>query len=172
MEELVKRALERDADAFSDLMLSQMQEMYKIARTILSNEEDAADAISDTILSCWEKLHQLKEVKYFRTWMTRILINKCRDILRKRERLFLTDKMQESAAVDRGFENIEWEQALESLDEHYRTVVVLYYAEGFKASEISEILQIPESTVRTRLARAREKMAEHYGVQRKRRRTL
>lgn len=43
---------------------------------------DAADAISDTILACWEKIGQLREERYFRTWITRILVNKCRDILR------------------------------------------------------------------------------------------
>lgn len=56
MEELIKKARQHDADAFTELMMSQMQTMYKTARAILNNEEDAADAISDTILACWEKL--------------------------------------------------------------------------------------------------------------------
>lgn len=69
------------------LMESQMQNMYKAARSVLCNDEDIADAISDTILVCWEKLSQLKEARYFRTWMTRILLNKCNDILRKRKQM-------------------------------------------------------------------------------------
>ena len=81
---LVKRAKRKDADAFTELMESQMQNMYKAARSVLCNDEDIADAISDTILVCWEKFSQLKEDRYFRTWMTRILLNKCTDILRKR----------------------------------------------------------------------------------------
>lgn len=169
---LIKKARARDADAFTELMMSQMQSMYKTARSVLDNEEDAADAISDTILTCWEKLGQLKEDRYFRTWMTRILINKCRDIQRKKENLFFTDEVPEIESEEKGFTNLEWEQALESLDERGRTVVILYYVEGFKTSEIAEILQIPESTVRTRLARAREKLAVHYGVSMERRRMV
>ena len=86
MEELIKKARQHDADAFTELMMSQMQTMYKTARAILNNEEDAADAISDTILACWEKLGQLRENKYFRTWMTKILVNKCKDIIRKKQK--------------------------------------------------------------------------------------
>ena len=82
MNNLIERAKQRDAEAFTQLMQSQMQNMYKTARALLSNEEDAADAISETILVCWEKLEQLQELSYFRTWMTRILINKCRDLQR------------------------------------------------------------------------------------------
>ena len=83
MEELVRQAQKGDADAFTRLMQSQMQNMYKTARSVVRNDEDAADAISDTILACWEKIGQLKDVQLFKTWMTRILINKCNDILRQ-----------------------------------------------------------------------------------------
>ena len=83
---LVKRAKRKDADAFTELMESQMQNMYKVARSILSRDEDVADAISDTILVCWEKIDTLKKNRFFRTWMTRILINKCNDILRAGQR--------------------------------------------------------------------------------------
>lgn len=162
MEDLVRRAQARDADAFTELMKSQMQDMYKTARAILFNEEDIADAISDTILACWEKMGQLKQEKYFRTWMTRILINKCNDILRKREKLLFTDETPDVPFLEHGFKNMEWNDALNSLDKKYRLVVMLYYVEGFKTSEISTILQIPESTVRTRLARSREKLAAEY----------
>ncbi|MDO4274307.1 MAG: sigma-70 family RNA polymerase sigma factor [Eubacteriales bacterium] len=172
MDDLIKRAKARDADAFTQLMQSQMQTMYKTARSVLRDDEDVADAVSDTILTCWEKLGQLQEDKYFRTWMTRILVNKCRDILRKKEYLFYTDKVPEVESRERGFENLEWEQALAALAEHYRSVVILYYVEGFKTSEIAQILQIPESTVRTRLARAREKLAEDYFPQERRRGVL
>lgn len=163
MEELIKKAQQHDADAFTELMMSQMQTMYKTARAILSNEEDAADAISDTILACWEKLGQLRENKYFRTWMTKILVNKCKDIIRKKQNLLFTDEMPDIPSKDYGYENLEWKQTLNELDERYRTILILYYVEGFKTSEIAEIMELPESTVRTRLSRGREKMAQRYG---------
>ncbi len=56
------------------------QSMYKVAKSYLRYEEDVADAMQETILICYEKLGDLKEPKYFKTWMIRILINKCKDI--------------------------------------------------------------------------------------------
>ncbi|MDO4320907.1 MAG: sigma-70 family RNA polymerase sigma factor [Lachnospiraceae bacterium] len=163
MENLIKRAQNRDAEAFTALMRRQMQSMYKTSRAILTNEEDAADAVSETILTCWEKLSQLENPSYFRTWMTRILINKCNDILRRKEKLFFTEEMPEIPSQDTGYLNAEWNEALKSLDEKYRLVIMLYYVEGYKTSEISAILEIPESTVRTRLARGRQRLALEYG---------
>lgn len=126
-----------------------------------------ADAISETILTCWEKLGQLKEEKYFRTWMTRILINKCNDIIRKQERIIFTGEIPEVPSYDPALENLEWKEALNSLEERYRLVMILYYVEGFKTSEIARILDIPESTVRSRMARGRERLADKYGTDRR-----
>lgn len=163
MDNLVRKAQNRDADAFIALIETQMQNMYKTARAILTNDEDVADAVSETILVCWEKLGQLKQPAYFRTWMTRILINKCNDHLRTKENLSFTGEVPEIPARDSGFDNVEWNEALKSLEEKYRLVMMLYYVEGYKTGEISMILEIPESTVRTRLARGREKLAGAYG---------
>ena len=167
MNNLIERAKQRDAEAFTQLMQSQMQNMYKTARALLSNEEDAADAISDTILSCWEKLDQLQEPSYFRTWMTRILINKCRDLQRRSARFYPAEEVPEQAEADRGFANVEWNEVLLAVDEKYRLVLMLYYVDGYKTSEISQILEIPESTVRTRLARGRERLAQICGETKK-----
>ena len=95
MERLISQARKGDPDAFTALMESQMQNMYKAARSVLCNDEDIADAISDTILVCWEKFSQLKEDRYFRTWMTRILINECYKMMRRHKREELTETMPE-----------------------------------------------------------------------------
>ena len=99
MDNLIRRAKQGNPDAFVALMQSQMQNMYKAAKAVLRNDEDVADAISDTILVCWEKLRQLKEEAYFRTWMTRILINKCHDILRKQKHISLLEEMPDRKSV-------------------------------------------------------------------------
>lgn len=128
MEDLVMLAKKRDADAFTELMQSQMQNMYKTARALLENDEDAVDAISDTILACWEKLEQLKNPEYFRTWMTRILINKCNDILRKKKEMYLMgDRPQEIPFSPQEYDNVEWLETLKGLDEKYRLILILYY---------------------------------------------
>lgn len=162
MDNLIAKAKMRDADAFTRLMQSQMQNMYKTARAILCHDEDAADAISETILTCWEKIGQLRQDHYFRTWMTRILVNHCNDILRKRKNICLMEELPEVSYSDSAYENMEWEEALRMLDEKYRLVFFLYYVEGFKTGEISAILEIAESSVRTRLARGRKKLADEY----------
>lgn len=162
MELLVQKAMKKDAEAFTALMRGQMQNMYKTARALLHSDEDIADAIQDTILTCWEKLSQLQEPKYFRTWMTRILINKCNDILRKQQKFVLVEDMPDTPTDDLGFANLEWEQILMRLKPRDRIVVILYYVEGFKTSEIAQMLDIPESTVRGSLARSRSKLATEY----------
>ena len=58
--------------------------------------------------------------------------------------------------------NLEWKEALRGLDEKYRLIVVLFYAEGLRTAEIGKLLKLPDSTVRTRLARGREQMAKYY----------
>ncbi len=161
MENLIKRAKNKDPDAFTQLMQSQMQNMYRTARAILLNDEDAADAIQETILVCWEKLKDLKEDKYFRPWMTRILINKCYEMIRENTRITYMDELPETA-VEEEVSNLEWKEALAALDEKYRLVLVLFYAEGFHTKEIAKMLKIPNSTVRTRLSRGREQLAQYY----------
>lgn len=171
MENLIKKARRGDADAFVELMESQMKNMYKAVYSFLSNEDDVADAISDTILTCWEKLGQLREDRYFRTWMTRILINHCKDIYRKKQELVFYQEPPQVPCQETEYENLEWKEALQTLETRYRTVMILYYVEGFKTAEISKILEIPEATVRTRLARARERLAVEYNPM-KRRKTV
>ena len=80
---LVKQAQHGDAGAYGELIRIYQDSFYRVARSRLYNDEDAADAIQETLLTGFEKLEDLKEPKYFKTWMIRILINKCSDILRK-----------------------------------------------------------------------------------------
>ena len=86
LEYLVKKARQEDGHAFIELMEANKQNMYKVARSYFSNEEDIADAIQDTIESCYRSLPYLDKTEYFRTWLTRILINKCIDIIKKNKR--------------------------------------------------------------------------------------
>lgn len=88
MKYLVKRAQRGDKEAFVELMELYKQDLYKVAKSYLRCDEDAADAIQDTILSCYEHLKGLREIGYFKTWMIRILINKCKDILDKSQSNF------------------------------------------------------------------------------------
>ena len=84
MDKLVKQAMTGNQDAFMMLIENNKHNMYKIAWTYLQNDADDADAMQEAILACYEKLDTLRQAKYFNTWLNRILINKCKDILHNR----------------------------------------------------------------------------------------
>ena len=157
---LVKKAQRHDKDAFTELMQLYMKDMYRTAIAILMNEEDAAEALQDTILTCWEKLHSLKKPEYFKTWMTRILMNHCYDIIRNNKVCESIEFYEEPSHCDEY--NIELKEAYASVDERYRLPMELYYSQGFKIREIAEILSLPQNTVKTRLSRGRKQLEEYY----------
>lgn len=163
---LVKRSIAGDADAFLELMEQHSLAMYKVARSILHNDDDAADAIQDTILTCFEKISTLRKPEYFKTWMTRILINECNKILRHYSNINMREVLPEIADRDMSMEEFEFKQMLSLMDEKYRVVLVLYYVEGLRISDIAEILDINENTVKTRLSRGREQARQVYTDQR------
>lgn len=137
---LIRRAKKDDKDAFCRLMDEHLQCMYKMASAYLKNDEDVADAIQDTILSCYENLRSLKQKKQV-TYM---------------------DQMPETPFYEEEYAAKEWAQMLEPLDNKYRLVILLYYMEGFNIREISDILDMKESTVKSRLQRGRKQVAELY----------
>ena len=73
-EELLLRAKACDGDAFVELMELHKQSMYKVAKAYLKREEDVADAISETILDCFEHLESLRETRYFETWLEGLMV--------------------------------------------------------------------------------------------------
>lgn len=163
MKHLVQKAQKKhDQEAFVKLMDMNRQSMIKVAKSYLNNEEDVADAVQASILACYEKLDTLRQPQYFKTWLIRIVINKCKDILRQNRELHLMDEMPEPQAVDTIQADMEFMELLQEIDEKYRTILVLYYAEGFNTREIAELLELNERTVKTRLIRARERFARQY----------
>ena len=124
---LVKKARKHDKSAFQQLMEQEGKAMYKVAKAILKNDEDVADAMQETALSCWEKIDTLKKEKYFRTWLTRILINNCNAIYRQRTKTLSEDAVEEKGFQEAGFADAEWGTFLNCLEEKYRTVIILHY---------------------------------------------
>ena len=164
MKQLVKRAMKRDTEAFMTLIELNTQSMYKVAWSILRNDQDAADAIQDTILACFEKIHTLRESSYFKTWMTRILINNCYSIINNRKRECSMDDFPELPATESQESYFEFMDLLNCIDEKYRLIIVLYYVNGFKISEISKLVNLNENTVKTRLARGRKCLKKEYKI--------
>ena len=137
--------------------------MYKTAIAILKNEDDANDAIQDTLYSAYKNYENLKEKAYFSTWVIRILINKCYDIINKNKKIaYIDDSITENTTgTEDNYEienSLEW--VLKQIDKDLKDIVVLYYYDELSVTEISNILGIPQGTVKSRLARAREQIGK------------
>ena len=156
---LIEQAKNKDPDAFDRLMRTQLQKMYRIAISMLQNEEDAADAIQETVLKCWLKIGQVRNNEYFETWLTRILINQCNDILRNRKKIIYVEDIPEIVHEDNYFTN-EWKKVLNGLNEKYRVVMELYYVDGFSTREIAGMLHIRDAAVRSRMTRGRKQLEQ------------
>ncbi|MDO4459144.1 MAG: sigma-70 family RNA polymerase sigma factor [Clostridia bacterium] len=125
IDKLVRKAQYGDKDAFVELMRIHKSSMYKTAIAILNNNEDAADAMQDAYLACFRNIHKLKKVKYFKTWLTRILINKCYDIRSNRKHFVAIDEVPEPMYHDKGIDEIE-DDILSELGDNYSLILSLY----------------------------------------------
>lgn len=166
MEELVERAQKNDEQAFNELILKVQKEMYLIAKSKLKDEEDIADAIQETILSCYKNLKKLRDNKLFKTWLIRILINECNDIHRTRKKNPISYDENECEnyikSEEETFENMGFDVLIRDLKEDEKMILTLYYCSGYSTKDIGKILKMKESTVRSKMFRAKEKLKNQY----------
>ncbi len=155
MRKLIRKAQKGDGEAFIELMELHKENMYKVACSYLRSEADIADVMQQTILDSFEKIGTLEQPRYFKTWLIRILINNCNDMLRESKKVLPMDEIREMEWENPQTDLMEFLDTLDSLDEKYRTILILYYVEGFKIREIAQLLKINESTVNSRLQRGR-----------------
>lgn len=171
MEELIKRSLQGDQDAYIELIESIQVEMYKIATSQLNNIDDINDVIQETIMHSYDKLHTLKNFNYFKTWIIRILINECNIIHRKRKKqlgLFnkISNSVDNSTYTNNIFQevesNIDFDLLIQHLNYNERLIFTLYYRNKYTPTEISNILNINVNTVKSRISRAKQKIQNLY----------
>lgn len=144
-----------DKEEFTRAVLEYESTLYRVAKSMLGSEADCADAAQNALLRAWEKQHTLRDTAYFKTWLTRILINECRAMLRQRARFVPLEEEAAEGEIAPERDSGLYE-AVMGLDLKYRVPFVLYYIEGFRTREIASMLKLPEGTVKTRLRRARE----------------
>ena len=159
---LVKQAQAGDKEAFIDLIEHCKQALYKTAIAMLKNDADAADAIQDTVLKCYENLRGLREPRFFKTWLTRILINQCKKIMKQRRNVVSLYEHPELECEGADTSQGEFLELLNQLEEQYRIVLYLHYVEEFSVKEIGVILELNENTVKTRLSRGQIKLKKIY----------
>ena len=157
------KAKNGDNEAFLELINENKLNIYRVARGILSNEHDIEDAIQNTIIKAYEKINTLKKNEFFRTWLVRILINECNEIIRKNKRIVSINESNHEEKYNDYYENIDLTNAINSLSEELRVTTVLFYFEDMSIKDIALILNIPNGTVRSRLSRARKILREIIG---------
>ncbi len=142
--------------------VTQMQgSLYRVAASYLRGESDRLDAVAETVARAWEKRGTLRQEAVFATWMTRILIRVCVDIQRRQKRMTPVETLPD---VPTGEDtSAALREAVDSLPQKLRTMVVLYYMEGYEVLEIARIMGTTKGAVCAGLSRAREKLRAMLG---------
>jgi RNA polymerase sigma-70 factor, ECF subfamily len=154
-------AKEGNKEAFCRIIESNKNQLYRIAKGILYLECDIEDVLQEVILKAWQQIASLKNNKYFKSWIIRILINECYSILRKRKKIISLEEigLLESDNLNSN-EKVDLWNALNLLNDELRTVIILFYYEDLPYKDIAKILNLSIGTVRSRLSRAKDKLEE------------
>lgn len=147
-----------DRDDFASRVIAAEPTLYHISKSILKNDCDCADAVQEAIATAYGKLGDLRDERYFKTWLCRILIHECYRVYRANRK---TVPLEEAAQVEADpgqSRDPGLFAAVMALREELRLVITLHYAEGFGVAEIADMLRIPEGTVKSRLSRARAEL--------------
>ncbi len=149
-----------DKETFCAGIVDCQETMFRAAKAILQNDQDAEDAVQEAICTAFARRDSLREMDKFRPWVLRILTNKCYDACRKRRNTVDLEAAGEVPAAT-GLDTAErlslW-QAVMSLSDDLRATVTLFYYDGMSVREIGGILGISEAAVKTRLRRGRERL--------------
>jgi RNA polymerase sigma-70 factor (ECF subfamily) len=176
---LVQDALDGNLDAFNGLVLHYQDMAYNVAYRIMGEYDAAGDATQEAFISAYQKLEQYRGGS-FKAWLLRIVTNACYDELRRRQRQPVTplkpelsdgEQLEdpywiedEEASPEEQMEEAELQAAIQhcirALDEKFRTVLVLVDVEGLDYATAAEAAGTPVGTIKSRLARARERVQE------------
>lgn len=154
---LVVRAKKDDTEAFQTLIHEEKERLYKIAFVYVQNEDDALEVFQETVYKAFKSIATLKNNDYFSTWVTRILINTAIALLKKKQKIVplsqeIIENMGEAWHVKRE-EQLDLLEAMDEIEEKYKTVLLLRFYEDYTIPQISKFLNCPEGTVKTNIRR-------------------
>lgn len=176
--ELVRKAAAGDSDAFEQLVLSYEKPIYNLCLRMCGNADDAMDLTQETFLKAWRSLGSFRADAAFSTWLYRLCSNLCIDHLRREQkRKVLPLHVEDGEGDERPLEvpdpaagpedhlsaqedRQQVADALQSLEPEYREALTLRVVHELSYADIAAVLQVREGTVKSRIARAREKMRE------------
>ncbi len=163
---LVERSKVGDCSAFSELYSQYATEIYRFALYMTGNTEDAKDAVQEALLSAWKSIHSLKDNSLFKAWLFKILANKCKTLLMKKNKMpdtlpveeyeFLVDYEEEGNLIS----SAELKDALSTLNPPDAQIILMSVIGGFTSYELGVIYNMTPGAVRTRQKRALEKLRD------------
>lgn len=152
-----------DKDEFCSQIRACENAMYSLAYSIVRNEHDACDVVSESILNAYSHKETLKNQRAFKTWILRIVHNNAVALVRKECHTVGMEELPEREDIPRGVDTetrMVLQKAVSKLKAPYRTAVTLYYYENLPARDIARIMEVPMMTVRQYLSRARKQLKE------------
>ena len=159
---LVKRATKGDRQSFEKLMDIYFYRLCREAYIRCKYEEDVKEIVQETIYKAYRNIRSLKEPQYFKTWLSRILINVADDYLRNKGMVDLeldeTSYVKEVVIEDKIEIKIDLYNAIDELEDKYKDAVILRYIDDLKIEDISKILDRPVNTIKTHLRKALKDM--------------
>jgi RNA polymerase sigma-70 factor, ECF subfamily len=159
-EELVSRFQHGEEDAFVTLMRRHERRIYNLAYRMLGAAEDARDATQDAFTSCFRHLPSFRGDAAFSTWLHRIAVNACYDMVRRRKpATSLEEELTEAPATadhaERASAAADVHRALQEVPVEFRAVLILHELQDVPVEEVARALEIPVGTVKSRLHRGR-----------------
>jgi RNA polymerase sigma-70 factor (ECF subfamily) len=139
---------------FTDFVLEHKENVYRLAYSYVRHQHNALDIVQDAIQKAWQKSHTLSNPDSIKSWFYRIVVNTSLDFLRKEKKLQLVSNEELDEYKIAAFDStcaLDLERALEALPQPLGEVIVLRFFEDLKLEEIAAILDVPLSTVKSRL---------------------
>jgi RNA polymerase sigma-70 factor, ECF subfamily len=164
-EDLLRAFLEGDPSSFDELMRRHEQRIFALALRVTGNRADALDATQDAFIVAFRRAETFRGEAAFSTWLYRIGINACNDLLRKKSKQDLVDpdtidaQIERSPTIEDPPVRIDIVNALKQLPEEYRTAVVMHDLGGVPYEEIARLTSAQIGTVKSRISRGRRKLA-------------
>lgn len=160
---LAKKAIKGNEEALIELMKLNKVSLYKIAYSYVKDEDKALEILQEATYKGLLGIGKLKNPEFFKTWITRIVINTAINITRKDSKItYLSDDSpliykEVALPID---EKIDLYNAIDKLRDKYKTVIILKYFDGMSIEEIAYVMDIPENTVKSHLRRAKEALSK------------
>ncbi|MCM1040322.1 MAG: RNA polymerase sigma factor [Roseburia sp.] len=151
-----------DKDTFAHSIEEYTPNLYRLAFGILHNREDAEDAVCESILKAYEKLHTLRKADSFRAWMMQITANEAKRIYAKNKKSTSIENVEDYLPAFADDHHELWDIVME-MDVVYRETIILYFYERLSIKEIAGVLHIPEGTVKSRLSRGKAQLRSYLG---------